>query len=117
MVLRVQQPGKRREDCRHLRGANDREQTFLARAKHCSVRGRRKWKRGEMSDEEHATHRHKRLGEVVLLRSTAELAQVLLLSSGEKLWVKVTDLSKLANDDKQSRPHKKPRGTRRDSGQ
>ena len=70
-----------------------------------------------MSDEEHATHRHKRLGEVLLLRSTAELAQVLLLSSGEKLWVRVTDLSKLANDDKQSRPHKKPRGTRRDSGQ
>jgi len=70
-----------------------------------------------MSDEEHATHRHKRLGEVVLLRSTAELAQVLLLSSGEKLWVKVTDLSKLANNDKQSRPHKKPRGTRRDSDQ
>jgi hypothetical protein len=71
---------------------------------------------GRMSDGECATHRHKRLGEVVLLRSTAELAQVSLLSSGEKLWVKATDLSKLADSGKPSPPRKKSRSTKRDSG-
>jgi hypothetical protein len=56
-----------------------------------------------------ATHRHKRMGEVVLLQSTAELAQVSTSSGGEKLWVKLTDLSELANDGMQDAPPKKRR--------
>jgi hypothetical protein len=59
-----------------------------------------------MNDGENATHRHKRLGEVTLLRSTAELGQVSTLSNGEKLWVKLTDLSDLAESGKQNRPRK-----------
>ena len=59
-----------------------------------------------MKDGEHATHKHKRLGEVVLLRSTSELAQVLTFTTREKLWVKLTDLSALA-------PKREPIGPRK----
>jgi hypothetical protein len=46
-----------------------------------------------MNEEEHGAHRRKRVGEVVLLRSTSELAQILMLSSGKKLSVEVTEIS------------------------
>lgn len=59
-----------------------------------------------MSGGEHPTHRHKRLGEVLLLHSTAELGQVSTLSNGEKLWVKLTDLSDLVKNEKPNRPRK-----------
>jgi len=36
-----------------------------------------------MNDGEHAMHKHKGVGEFVLLRSTVELAQVVKLSSDE----------------------------------
>jgi hypothetical protein len=34
----------------------------------------------------------------VLLRPTSELAQILTVSSGEKFWVKLTDLPKVAEN-------------------
>jgi hypothetical protein len=61
-----------------------------------------------MKNGEQTTHRHKRLGAVVLLRSTAELAQVLLPASGERLWVKVSELSDLTHNGKTSRLRPKP---------
>lgn len=56
-----------------------------------------------------ATHRHKRMGEVVLLQSTVELAQVSTSSGGEKFWVKLADLSELAGNEVQDAPPKKRR--------
>jgi len=66
-----------------------------------------------MNDGEHATHRHKRLGEVVLLRSTSELAQILTLS-GEKFWVKLTDLTEVTENAGKDSPSKGRQRTKRD---
>jgi hypothetical protein len=46
-----------------------------------------------------ATHNHKRVGAVIVLRSTAELAEILVPSSSDHFWVKRTDLTKLADDE------------------
>lgn len=73
--------------------------------------------RGEMNEGEHATHRHKRLGEVVLLRSTAELAQISILGTSEKLWVKLTDLDALSKNGSKPSPAKKRRGRKTPSRQ
>jgi hypothetical protein len=53
-------------------------------------------------------HRHKGVGEFMLLRSTVELAQVLVSSSDERCG-KVTELSSLANTGKPNRPRKTQR--------
>jgi hypothetical protein len=50
-----------------------------------------------MKNTEVATHKHKRVGAVVVLRSTAELAEVLIAPGGEKFWVKLTDLTVLSD--------------------
>jgi hypothetical protein len=62
-----------------------------------------------MSESDHATHKHKRLGEVMVLHLTAELAQVVTLTTRERLWVKRTDLSALAEKTEPIRPGKKRR--------
>jgi hypothetical protein len=49
-----------------------------------------------MKNNQSATHSHKRAGAVVLLESTAELAKILVPSSGDEFWVKLTDLTQLA---------------------
>ena len=46
-----------------------------------------------MKNNQQATHNHKRVGAVVLLESTAELAKVLVAGSGDEFWVKRTDLT------------------------
>jgi hypothetical protein len=66
-----------------------------------------------MADNEQATHRHKRLGEVVILSSTEQLAHISTSSGAEKLWVKLTDLAALADEPLHERTPKKPRGTKR----
>lgn len=45
-----------------------------------------------------ATHNHRRMGAVVVLRSTAELAEILVPSSRDHFWVKRSDLMKLSDD-------------------
>jgi hypothetical protein len=50
-----------------------------------------------MKNTEQATHSHKRAGAVVILQSTAELAQV-VTSSNDTFWVKLADLSELNAD-------------------
>ena len=45
-----------------------------------------------------ATHNHKRVGAVVVLRSTAELAEILVPSSRDHFWVKRSELMELAHD-------------------
>jgi hypothetical protein len=42
-----------------------------------------------------ATHNHKRVGAVIVLRSTAELAEIEVPSSGDHFGVKFTELTKL----------------------
>ena len=49
-----------------------------------------------MKNSNQATHNHKRAGTVIVLRSTAELAEVQVPSSGDHFWVKIKDLTKLA---------------------
>ena len=46
-----------------------------------------------MKNKQQATHNHKRVGPVVLLESTTELAKVLVLASEDEFWVKLTDLT------------------------
>jgi hypothetical protein len=70
-----------------------------------------------MNESEHATHRHKRLGEVVMLRSTAELAQVFILGSSERLWVKLTDLNALSENESKPNRAKKRRARKTPSRQ
>ena len=50
-----------------------------------------------MNKSNHATHNHKRAGAVVVLQSTAELAEVMVPSNGDHFWVKRADLTKLAD--------------------
>ena len=52
--------------------------------------------RVKMKNSNQATHNHKRVGAVIVLRSTAELAEVQIPSSGDHFWVKLTDLTELA---------------------
>ena len=46
-----------------------------------------------MKNKQQATHNHKRVGPVVLLESTTELAKVFVLASEDEFWVKLTDLT------------------------
>jgi hypothetical protein len=55
----------------------------------------------QMKQIQRATHNHKRLGAVVVLQSTAELAQIVTVVSGDSFWVKVADLTQLAGDQEQ----------------
>ena len=54
-----------------------------------------------MKKTQQATHNHKRVGAVVVLQSTTELAQVVATISGDTFWVKVADLTQLAGDEVQ----------------
>lgn len=49
-----------------------------------------------MSNTEQATHYFKRAGAVVVLQSTAELARIRVLTTGDEFWVKLTDVVELA---------------------
>ena len=49
-----------------------------------------------MKNSNQATHNHKRMGAVIVLRSTAELAEIQIPSSGDHFWVKLTELTELA---------------------
>ena len=51
-----------------------------------------------MIRNQQATHNHKRVGAVVLLESTTELAKVLVLTSQDEFWVKLTDLTVFGED-------------------
>ena len=51
-----------------------------------------------MKNTEQPTHNHKRAGAVIVLRSTAELAEVQVPVSGDHFWVKIADLTKLGDD-------------------
>ena len=42
------------------------------------------------------THKHKRAGEVVVLRSTAELMEVKVSCTGEKFWAKRSDVTEIS---------------------
>lgn len=48
-----------------------------------------------MKNNQEATHNHKRVGAVVVLESTAELAKVVIPASGDEFWVRLTDLTPL----------------------
>ena len=55
-----------------------------------------------------ATHQHRRLGAVVVLQTTSELAKIAIPVSGEEFWVKISDLSELgAEVPAKSKPAKK----------
>jgi len=60
-----------------------------------------------MNDRRSPTHRHKRVGDVVMLRSTAELAEVLTSTSGERFWVKLTELTELVDSGDQPRQRRR----------
>jgi hypothetical protein len=51
-----------------------------------------------MKNNQQATHNHKRVGPVVLLQSTTELAKVLVLASEDEFWVKRSDLTLVGDD-------------------
>lgn len=61
-----------------------------------------------MKNTEQPTHNHKRVGHVILLRSTAELAEVQVPISGDHFWVKIIDLTELTGSvsTRKSRPHR-----------
>ena len=48
-----------------------------------------------MSNTEQPSHNHKRVGLVVVLELTAELARIRELTAGDEFWVKRTDLTEL----------------------
>jgi len=50
-----------------------------------------------MKNNQEATHDHKRAGTVVVLESTAVLAKVLISTTGDEFWVKLTDLTLLTD--------------------
>ena len=61
-----------------------------------------------MKNNQPTTHKHKRVGAVVLLESTAELAKILVPLSGDEFWVRLTDLTQLAGSViEESKPGKK----------
>ncbi len=45
-----------------------------------------------------ATHDHKRVGPVMVLQSTAELAQIVTVVGGDTFWVKLADLTQLSTN-------------------
>jgi len=49
-----------------------------------------------MKNVQQATHDHKRVGTVVVLESTGELAKVLIPTTGDEFWVKLIDLTPLS---------------------
>ena len=67
-----------------------------------------------MNVTKQATHNHKRAGAVTVLQSTAELARVHVVTSGEEFWVKLSDLAELSGGVlPEIRPRKKtPRAVR-----
>jgi hypothetical protein len=50
-----------------------------------------------MKNSREATHDHKRVGTVVVLESTGELAKVLIPTTGDEFWVKLIDLTPLSD--------------------
>jgi len=66
-----------------------------------------------MSDSRGPTHRHKRIGDVVILRSTEELAEILTSATGERFWVKLTELTQLADSGEPSRKRRRARPNRK----
>ena len=50
-----------------------------------------------MKNNQQATHDHKRVGTVVVLESTGELAKVLIPATGDEFWVKLIDLTPLTD--------------------
>jgi hypothetical protein len=60
-----------------------------------------------VKDNQRTTHNHKSAGAVVLLESTAELAKILVPSSGDEFWVRLTDLTQLAGVVEKGKPGKK----------
>jgi hypothetical protein len=61
-----------------------------------------------MKNSQQATHSHKRLGSVVVLQSTVELAKISVSASGDECWVKLIDLTPLlAGVIEESKPGKK----------
>jgi len=63
-----------------------------------------------MKNIQQVTHNHKRAGQVLILESTAELAKVVIPSSGDEFWVKLVDLTPLvAGAVLKSKPVKKAR--------
>jgi hypothetical protein len=65
-----------------------------------------------MKNINEATHSHKRAGAVVVLRSTAELAEVLVPSSRDHFWVMRSDLTELADDADTRKPQTRIRSKR-----
>lgn len=61
-----------------------------------------------MKNSAEPTHNHKKVGDVILLRSTAELAEVQIPISGDHFWVKIADLTELtgAVSGRKSRAHR-----------
>ena len=59
-----------------------------------------------------ATHFHKRVGDVVLLQSTPELAQV-TTSASDTFWVKLADLTELGADGSNRAIKKESKANRR----
>jgi hypothetical protein len=51
-----------------------------------------------MKKIQEATHNHKRVGAVVVLQSTAELAQIVTVINGDTFWVKLADLTQLGGN-------------------
>jgi hypothetical protein len=64
----------------------------------------------KMTKIQQATHNHKRVGAVVVLQSTGELAQVVTPISGDTFWVKAAELTELASN-RVEKPSKKSRET------
>jgi hypothetical protein len=65
-----------------------------------------------MRNMNQATHNHKRVGAVVVLQSTAELAEILVPCSRDHFWVKRSDLTKLADDADTRKPRTHTRSER-----
>lgn len=65
-----------------------------------------------MKSGHQATHNHKRVGDVVVLQSTPELAQV-VTSASDTFWVKLTDLTELSADGSSRTVKKESRANRR----
>lgn len=67
----------------------------MHRREHRLTRPPRSGQSKSVKNNNEATHNHKRAGAVIVLRSTAELAEIQIPSSGEHFWVKLIDLTKL----------------------
>jgi hypothetical protein len=69
-----------------------------------------------MKNIQQATHSHKRAGAVVVLQTTLELARIRVLTSGDKFWVKLADLTELIGGVVESKPSKKGSKAHRPNG-